>query len=261
MPTRTVLSTSVVNADHPKGLKVVEIFRAKYNKAGLGEDAAQYLNENAAFAAYLEEGIRRFSIKMPNCDTARMIMGTNFFGIEEAVKHFGVNPTQQQLDALAVVPFTEEVLQFSRDTHILVAVFPLSILDIRGQVERKLFYSHEDAWYNQQASAKDKGKVSWQLVRKVPVADSANKTWSQQQMLLSSDEETPMAQLLVYTIIGHFLVTGKRLFERIYVRCADTDSVGDRVRVVGFDADGLYIGRDWDGARVSNLGLASARKV
>jgi hypothetical protein len=33
-------------------------------------------------------------------------MGKNFFGIEEAVKHFGINPTNQQLAALLEVPFS-----------------------------------------------------------------------------------------------------------------------------------------------------------
>jgi len=54
---------------------------------------------------------------------AREIMGTNFFGIEEAIKHFGVNPSKQQLAALAEVPFSEEVLRSAKDTHVLVAVF------------------------------------------------------------------------------------------------------------------------------------------
>ena len=74
---------------------------------------------------------------------AREIMGKNFFGVEEAIKHFGVNPTRQQLAALSEIPFSEAVLEQSKDTHILVAVFPLSILEIRGKVERKLFYNHE----------------------------------------------------------------------------------------------------------------------
>ena len=65
---------------------------------------------------------------------AREIMGKNFFGIEEAVQDFGVHPSETQLAALAQVPFTEEVLQSHKDTHILVAVFPLSILDIRGKL-------------------------------------------------------------------------------------------------------------------------------
>lgn len=191
---------------------------------------------------------------------ARTIMGKNFFGVEEAIKHFGVNPSKQQLAHLAEVPWSEEVLRSSKDTHVLVAVFPLSILDIRGKAERKLFYSHDDAWYNKQTFAKDKGEVGWQMVRKVPVADSTNKTWNEQQALLSKDEETPKAQVAIYTIIGHFLASGERLFENIYVRCSDLDSDGLRVDVGRFDAKGLGVG-DWsDGGRVGSVGLSAARK-
>jgi hypothetical protein len=61
---------------------------------------------------------------------AQEIMSKNFFGIEEAIKHFGVSPTRQQLDALSEIPFSEAVLEQSKDTHILAAVFTLSILEI-----------------------------------------------------------------------------------------------------------------------------------
>ncbi|HUD04342.1 MAG TPA: hypothetical protein VMR73_02500 [Candidatus Paceibacterota bacterium] len=193
---------------------------------------------------------------------SREIMGTNFFGIEEAIKHFGVNPSKQQLAALAEVPFSEEVLTSHKDTHILVAVFSLSILDIRGiarkQSDRTLFYSQD--WYDKQAFAKDKGEVGWQLVRKVPVANSTSKNWNEQQALLDKTEETPKAQVMVYTIIGHFLNTGERLFEKIYVRCSDLDSGGNRVYVGDFDAKGLYVISWSDDVRTNVLGLSAARK-
>ena len=189
------------------------------------------------------------------------IMGKNFFGIEEAIKHFGVNATKQQLAYLAEVPFSEEVLKSCRDTHVLVAVFPLSILDIRG-ITRKLenqtlFYSQD--WYDKQAFAKDKGEVGWQLVRKEPIAKSTSKMWSDQQALLSKDEETPTARIVIYTMVGHFLATGERLFETIYVRCAALGSDGFRVCVGNCGSGGLHIDTwgshnhydriDWSAAR------------
>ncbi len=187
---------------------------------------------------------------------AREIMGKNFFGIEEAIKHFGVNATKQQLAVLAEVPFSEEVLRACKDTHVLVAVFPLSILDIRGiakkQSDRTLFYK--------QAFAKNKGKVGWHLIRKEPVANSMSKTWNEQQTLLLQDEETPTAQIVVYTMVGHFLATSERLFEKIYVRCIDLGSGGRRVYVGSFDAGGLSVNDSWGGDRYDDLGLASARK-
>lgn len=191
---------------------------------------------------------------------AREIMGKNFFGVKEAIKHFGVKPTSQQLAALLEIPFSEAVLEQSKDTHVLVAVFPLSILEIRGKVKRELFFSHEDAWYNKQSFAKEHGEISWQLVRKTPVDDSTSKNWQEQQALLSKDDEMPSAQVMVYTIIGHYLATGERLFEHIYVRTSSVDSDGDRVLVGYFDSDGLVIYGWWDDGRDDFMGVSSARK-
>ena len=189
----------------------------------------------------------------------REIMGRNYFGIEEAIQHFGVNPSRQQLAAIAEVPFTEATLEECQNTHILVAVFPMSITEVRSKVSnQRLFYNQD--WYNKEAFAKDRGEVAWHLVRKTPVPNSTSKTWPEQQVLLAKNEETPTARVMVYAIIGHFLVTGERLFERIYVRCSDVDSYGGRVFVGLFGADGLSVKNYWDDDRDDGIGLASARK-
>jgi len=194
---------------------------------------------------------------------AHGIMGTNFFGITEAARHFGVNPSVQQLAALAEVPFSEEVLRSCKDTHVLVAVFPLLILGIR-EIDRKqsnqtLFYAQD--WYIKEPFAKDKGEIGWQLVRKEPVTGSTSKNWCEQQALLSKDEGTPKAQVVVYTTIGHFLATGERLFEKLYVRCSDLVSDGHRVHVGFFGADGLDIDH-WDAnLRFDLFGLVAYRKT
>lgn len=65
MSMQVALNTLLVTADSPKGQRAVETFRAQYNKAGLDDEAAQILNEHGGFAAYLAEGIRKFSQKGP----------------------------------------------------------------------------------------------------------------------------------------------------------------------------------------------------
>ncbi len=191
---------------------------------------------------------------------AREIMGKNMFGVEEAIRHFGVNPTRQQTLVLSEIPFSEEVLQKAKNTHVLVAVFPLSILEVRGKVERKLFFSHEDAWYNKQSFAKERGEISWQLVRKTPVGYSTLKNWEEQLALISEEDEVPTAQVMVYTIIGHYMATGERLFEHIYVRMSSVFSDGDHVSVGGFVSDGLAVYYCWDDYRYDFIGVSSARK-
>jgi hypothetical protein len=193
---------------------------------------------------------------------AREIMGAkNMFGIDDAIKHFGVNATKQQLAYLTEVPFSEATLEECKDTHVLVAVFPLSILDIRGHVRKlvQTLFCNQD-YYNEEAFAKDKGEVGWQLVRKEPIANSTSKTWNDQQALLSKDEETPTARIVVYTMVGHFLATGERLFEAINVRCVDTHQDGYRVQVGYFNAHGLNVNGRLDGYFRDSIGLSAARK-
>jgi hypothetical protein len=98
------------------------------------------------------------------------------------------------------------------------------------------------------------------LVRKEPITNSTSKTWNDQQALLSKDEETPTARIVVYTMVGHFLATGERLFEKIYVRCVDLGSDGSRVGVGRFDAEGLYVNCCWGDCRYDSIGLSAARK-
>jgi hypothetical protein len=199
---------------------------------------------------------------------AKEIMGTNFFGLEEAMKHFGMSFSKRQIAYMSEIPFSETTLQACKDTHILVAVMPLSIVQIRSYAtamrlpksQKSFFYSQD--WYDSQAFANERGKLEWQLVRKTPVSDSLSKTWSQQQALLDGKiEETPKAQIMVYTIIGHFLATGERLFEKLYVRCSDLDSDGNRVGVGGFGADGLVVDYYNDDSVGGSLGVSSSRKL
>jgi len=233
----------------------------KLEAAGLNSDLAQRVigSKGNDLAAKVVRLIQNGGFEATTSQKlAREIMGKNCFGVEETTQHFGVKPTQRQLSALAEIPFTEGELRERKDTHILVAVFPLSILDIRSKVDPNLFY--DQSWYNKESFAKKNGEVGWQLVRKTPVTNSTSKTWDEQQALLAKNEKTPTAQAMIYTIIGHYLATNERLFSNIYVRCEDVVSHGFRVRVGNFDANGLNVNNYWDDNRNSNIGVASVRK-
>ena len=223
------------------------------------EVAVDRINAEPVFAerlaAYAQNGGIEATVSQKR---AREIMGKNFFGIEEAINHFEVDPTRRQLASLSEIPFSEAVLEQSKNTHVLVVVFPLSILEIRGKVERNLFFSHE--WYNKQSFAKECSEMSWQLVRKTPVDNSTLKNWQEQQALLGKDDEVPTAQVMVYTIIGHYLATGERLFENVHVRTSSVDSDAYRVNVGEFGSKGLSANYDCDAYRYVYLGVSSARK-
>lgn len=192
---------------------------------------------------------------------AREIMSKNFFGIEEAIKYFGINPTHQQLVALSDIPFSEALLEQLKDTHVLVAVFPLSILEVRGRVDPKLFYNHDNAWYDKQSFAREMGEVSWQLIRKTPADNLMSKNSQEQQALFGMDEEMPTAQALVYTAIGYFLSTGEQFMQSKYACTSSMDSNGNCVYISDVGLDGLGISDYWDAVRYDNEDLSSPRKL
>lgn len=186
------------------------------------------------------------------------IMGKNFFGIREAVKRFRVNPTQEQLNALAKIPFSEEVLEQAKDTHVLVAVFPLSIIKIRVKA-RELFCLKEIAWWDDESFAKERGEVGWHLVRKTPIDKSTSRNWQEQQATLPKNDEVPTARVMVYTIIGHCLATGERLFKSGCVRTSSVDSGGYSIHVGNFGSLGLCIYCHWGNyCSYDDLSVASA---
>lgn len=173
---------------------------------------------------------------------AREIMGRNFFGAEEASKHFGVKPSAQELAYLSDIPFSEDTLTACRNSHVLIAVFPLSIRKIRHKVAPEVFYRdphypQEEEWDKGQAFAMNRGELGWHLVHKTAVSYSAYETWCEQQKLLNIHEKTPTARVLVYTMAAQRLSAGELLF--IYlgsdsVRCADLLSSGNHVVVSGY---------------------------
>jgi len=197
---------------------------------------------------------------------ARDIMGKNFFGIEEAHKHFGVAFSKRQLAYMAEIPFSKEVLSQCKNTHILVAYAPMAIVAVRAKTasvklppNHRMFYQQD--WYDSNAVGNDVGTLEWQLVRKTSVPESKSKTWQDQQRLLAHQiEETPEANVMVYTIIGHFLSTGERLFENEYVRTRTFGPDGDHVRVGDVPSGGLHVAYYWDGRCRDCVGLSSARK-
>ncbi|XOA42669.1 MAG: hypothetical protein ACKKMO_02565 [Candidatus Nealsonbacteria bacterium] len=218
------------------------------------------LRLTGSFCAYCGTGFEEMDgevVILARQRIAQKIMGNNFFGINNAIEHFKVNPTEQDLKALAEIPFSEQELNDLKNDYILAAVFPLSVIDIR-KMNAKLFY--DQSWYNDESFAKERGKAGWQLIRKTPAPNSTSKSWSKQQKLLAKDDEVPTAQVMVYTIIGHYLATGEHLFKDIRVRTFSLASGGRRVNVGNFNSGGLDISYVWDDYRFSNLGLAPARK-
>ena len=192
---------------------------------------------------------------------ARTIMGTNYFGPEEAIKYFGVTPTRAQQAFLATIPFSDICLQEYRETHVLVAVFPMSIVEIRNAIEALIFLSREEEHRcERQAFARDRGRVGWHLVRKEPTRRSFEKSWEEQLATLPPHEQVPTSRVVIYTTIGFFLAYQKRFLSNCYVHCADVDGHARNHVVVGsFDEDGLFVGHHWPDCCSKTVGIALER--
>jgi len=170
----------------------------------------------------------------PSQVRAREIMGKNFLGIEEVVKHYKIVPTAEQLSALAEIPFSKEMIEEHKHGYLLVAGFPITILGIHTNVpsdkHKKIFYSDGGvvSWYSIQEFAKEKVPIGWYFIRKTAIKTSFCKKFRNQNESLGLNEEIPHVCELVYAVILYFLTTGGRLFGDVYVRCIglNTDNIG-----------------------------------
>jgi len=189
--------------------------------------------------------------------SARKIMGNNFFGVEELVRHFEIGPSKEQLLALAEVPFTLAELEESRYTHYLMASLPFSVIDIRAKADARLFYK-KGLRYEDQTFATDKGKTGWHLVRMTAVAGSTSQSWPKQQAILPQNERTPSFRVMVGTIIGYHLTAGGRLFKDTCVRTSSVDSSGKKHIYVGrFDDSGLRVYSAEDDFSSQGIGIGA----
>lgn len=209
---------------------------------------------------YIRQGSTPASTTPVALEQAESIMGANFHGIAALEKLLGRSlSAKNKRDLGKSVPFSAEVLESCRDTHVLVACAGISLMEV-WSARSALFYAKSDPWYKSQQFATTKVKAGWYLVRKTPVPDSTSKTWTEQCELLAETDEVPSASVLAQAILIHYLETKERLFEAIYVRVSDLVSVGDRVRLGLFDQGGLGVRSVWDGHRDSSLGVSASRK-
>jgi len=261
---KSLNTSALVTADNPKGQRATETFRAQYNKARLTDESAQILNENPSFAAYIADGIRRFSAKSPEYGLAQSILGADFITPEEVTKaRPSIVYSVEQITALAESLPSEDVLKWCKKNGYAVMPAPptaMSMLDVR-EIQSTHFYLKTGGWYADQKFAyEDKTSFGWLTIKKTPVSNSTRKTWNEQNKLLSALEKVPNATEMCWFITAYFEVRGVRLFKGVYVRTSSLDSDGFHVFVGFFGAEGLHVD-DWDDvSRDDDIGLLAARK-
>ncbi|MFH1129554.1 MAG: hypothetical protein V1686_02355 [Patescibacteria group bacterium] len=204
---------------------------------------------------------RRFRVsKFLKLNSVREIMGRNLLGVDVAVRRFNVSMTNEIAKAFSVIPFTEEVLEATKNDHILIADFGISLLDVRGRVKDGLFCDQHLGFCESYGWAEEQETPQWRLIRKAEVPNSRKKNWGKQQHLLQTNEVVPMVRQMAYAIMLNCLENNERLFKRIWVRTSNVNSYGDSFSLGIFDKDGLRI-IDWDDSNDdSSIGLASAKE-
>lgn len=197
-------------------------------------------------------------IETPSQKIAHEIMGKNFFGVQEAFKYFGVSPNCRQLAALSKIPFPTAVLKELKDTHILVAVFPLYLSDIHLRSEVSFNNSYGNSLDIESLTTGCDDSI-WHLIRKTPVKHSVDekKGYQQKVALLSKDEEIPHLQVMIYTIIGFYKATREYLFQDVYV-ITSTTYYGEPWIVGKFSFKGIRIDQKFGTNGI--IGIASERK-
>ncbi len=201
-------------------------------------------------------------------ENAKAIMGGNFLGLEEVQQAFGVKYTPAQRAKLATIPFSEETLCACKDSHVLVAGFPMSINDVRknrnvvGNAAKLFYMGTGECWLTNFNFANKSVECRWYLLRKKYV-DAVAMSYGCQIGMIPKDEENPEACDVVFATIALFLKTGERLFRHVYARCNDrvpTKHHVDQVYLGLFDLDGLRIYRYWDDySEDTRLGICSIR--
>lgn len=169
-------------------------------KAGLtGEDAQEVVQSKDNFVALrVVRDIKNRGLPSNTTqEQARVIMGLSFFGIPEAMRCFGFTPSQEELDALAEIPFSNEVLETVRETHNLVAVFPISIVEMRSRYGDR-FRNWGD--FDEEDFMHSEGRIGWRLVS-LREAPSPNGSWVEQKALLDENLEMLSARVVAYTIL------------------------------------------------------------
>jgi hypothetical protein len=142
-------------------------------------------------------------------EEARATLGANVLDLDIVREFLHVRVSALWRVRLREVPFDQEVLRQRKDTHILFAGVPRSILDIR-ETNRHLF--QRPFWYARDRFAKEETvELRWYLLSKDVVPGSMGKAFTEQLALLNECEVVPRACEVVYGIMLYFLARGIRL--------------------------------------------------
>lgn len=184
---------------------------------------------------------------------AKEIMSAeNVFGVGNAEEHFGVRAGN---DMMFARQFSDTVLTDCKNTHLLVAIFPITLMDLMKQAG--VSFGRIDCGREYLTKPCRPG---YMLVRKTPVSESLGKPLYEQRPLLRGVDKRPSMAEMAYAVAGYELMTRERLFDDVAVLC--TDKCGDGYTWYVGHRGGvrpITLGSAYDDAGHPDIGLASVR--
>jgi hypothetical protein len=179
---------------------------------------------------------------------AQQIMGRNYVpmldidGVARGIINLNSTFFEQILTTKGRLISESELIK-SRNTHVLILVPQVSILQLRDEFARRYTTPifKNQTWYEQEDFAHDQGRAGWHLVRKNLLGVDIHPGWDVQRSLLPEDETTPTIRVMAYTMARFFLATGERLAADAFARCSSFDKDGYRGKVGYFGREGFSI--------------------
>lgn len=213
---------------------------------------------------------------------ARTMMGKNFFGIEDWVKIYGANFTQEQLCQIDDFPWGGDVLNSTcplcgktvKDCHFAFLGVdrlngkPLTILKFKklhpDTAEPRFADFMPDPWYFKEKFATETTmSLRWYLLHTNIIPKSEGKDFYGQKKLLPVEYEVPSAITEITKDLLVFKKTGLYANLSKFARCTDLTD-GGRIHVGHLGhlrAGELHIGCGWDSQYDYEIGIAASRKL
>lgn len=149
----------------------------------------------------------------------------------------------------------QKLLDEADEDDILIAVpGSRSILSFEGQMPRLFNAKHMYYWrHNNGGFTKRSGEAAWRLIKKIPLANSQEKSWDEQKSMLSKNQYVPDTRTLIYAAIMLYKEKGEKMFSSGFVRTADTNGDPMSRVVMKFDKDYGIMFHYWPDAQTINI--------
>ncbi len=191
---------------------------------------------------------------------ARSHMKSNFISIH-AMSNTMMIFSENDLEYLSRVPFSENVIEQHAETHLLFPYIPTSVYEMHKKHHPFFVDGYKSYLYQGLDWAHEKSPLGWYMVRKDAHPNSEGEQWDS-QIKLKGFESSPSVSVLVYLAISYYKLYGKLLFTNP-VRSSDQDRDGFYMMVnteYATNREGIVIRIDPSPSRHStgsNVGIAS----